>query len=320
MEHCAILRSMSTGEGSHGRARYLMHTGYRQGFGGTAYPGMGSFVAEELGDPEFELPNFVAVGGGTIGPGYLGPKYSPLVVGDPSRGVENLKPFTDLAELDERAALLDDLNKGLLEKYQQAPIEGQQKGYQKAVSLMHSAKAKAFNIDEEPAAVRSAYGSGRFAQGCLLARRLIESGVPFVEVSLGGWDTHGGAAAPVKRLSEQIDAPWAALLNDLGERGILENTLVIWMGEFGRSPGKGTNHYPRAWSTVLAGAGIQASQVIGATDKGGGSVAERPINTKDFMATVCKALGIDHNKQIIARNSRPFRIVDKDAKPVEQLF
>src|SRR5262249_43377209 len=202
--------------------------------------------------------------------------------------------------------LLDELNQGLFDTYQQTPIEAQQKGYQKALALMHSPKAKAFNIDQEPASVKTKYGSGRFAQGCLLARRLVEVGVPFVEVSLGGWDTHQGAATPVKNLSAQLDAPWAALLADLKERGLLETTLVIWMGEFGRSPGKGTNHYPRAWSTVLAGAGIKASQVVGATDKGGGTVAERPINTKDFMATVCKALGIDHNKQIIARNSRPF--------------
>jgi hypothetical protein len=316
---CTILRSMSTGEGSHGRARYLMHTGYRQGFGGTAYPSMGSFVAEELGDLDSELPNFVSVGG-TIGPGYLGPKYAPLIVGDPSRGVENLKPAIDLADLDERAKLLDELNTGLLEKYQQTPIEASQKGYQRAVALMHSSKAKAFNIDEEPDSVRSRYGSSTFGRGCLLARRLVEVGVPFVEVSLGGWDTHGGAATPVKRLSEQIDAPWAALLADLKERGRLDSTLVIWMGEFGRSPGRGTNHYPRAWSTVFCGGGIKTGQVIGATDKQGGTVADNPIGPKDFMATVCKALGIDHTKQIIARNSRPFRLVDKDAKPVAQLF
>src|SRR5262249_46220638 len=161
----------------------------------------------------------------TLGAGYLGPKYSPLIVGDPSRGVENLRPATDLAELDERAKLLEELNGGLLEKYQQTPIEAQQKGYQRAVALMHSSKAKAFNIDEEPSDVRTKYGSSTFGRGCLLARRLVEVGVPFVEVSLGGWDTHGGAATPVKRLSEQIDAPWAALLADLSERGLLNNTL-----------------------------------------------------------------------------------------------
>src|SRR5262249_26987998 len=152
MQHCSILRSMSTGEGSHGRARYLMHTGYRQGFGGAAYPSMGSFVSEELGELDSELPNFVSVGS-TIGPGYLGPRYAPRVVGDPARGVENLKPATELAELDERAKLLDVFNSSLLEKYQQAPIEAQQKGYQRAVALMHSEKSKAFDIDKEPESI-----------------------------------------------------------------------------------------------------------------------------------------------------------------------
>ncbi|MBL8793791.1 MAG: DUF1501 domain-containing protein [Planctomycetia bacterium] len=319
MQHCSILRGMSTGEGSHGRARYLMHTGYRQGFGGVSYPTLGSIVSAELGDPDFELPNFVSVGG-TVSSGYLGPRYSALVVNDPSRGVENLKPATELAELDERAKLLDEFNQQLLDRFQANPIEAQQKGYQRAVALMHSAKAKAFEIDQEPASVKSAYGSGRFGQGCLLARRLVETGVPFVEVSLGGWDTHGGAAAPVKRLSEQIDAPWAALLSDLKARGLLDTTLVIWMGEFGRSPGKGTNHYPRAWSTVLCGGGLKTGQVIGRTDKAGGSVEDGKVGVADFMATVCKALGIDPEKQIVSKSNRPFRIVDKGAKIVNGLF
>jgi hypothetical protein len=327
MQHCAILRSMSTGEASHGRARYLMHTGWRQGFGGVTYPSMGAVVAAELGELGAELPNFVAVGGNTFGAGYLGPRYSPLIVSDPTRGVENLKSYvqdlgsnSDQTDMNDRLQLLFDLDQGLLNRTGALPVEAHLKGYQRAVSLMRSPRSKAFEIDQEPAAVKARYGSGRFGQGCLLARRLVEAGVPFVEVSLGGWDTHGGAATPVKRLSEQIDAPWAAMIADLKERGLLDSTLVIWMGEFGRSPGRGTNHYARAWSTVLAGAGIKTGQAIGATDKAGGTVAERPIGVADFMATVFKALGIDPNKQIVARNARPFRLVDKGAKVVDQLF
>lgn len=320
MKNLAILRSMSTGEASHPRARYLMHTGWRQGQGGVTYPSIGSIVASELGQPDFELPNYVAVGGNAPGSGYLGPKHAPLIVSDPARGVENLKPFVELKELDERASLLDELDTNFYGKYQATPIEAHQKGYQKAVQLMHSERARAFDIDKESSATRSAYGESTFGRGCLLARRLVEAGVPFVEVSLGGWDTHGGAATPVRRLSSTIDAPWAALVKDLKERGLLDNTLVIWMGEFGRSPGRGTNHYARAWSTVLAGAGIKAGQVIGATDRSGGTVSDKPINVKDFMATLCKALGIDYNKQLTGRGGRPFRLVDKGANPVSQLF
>src|SRR5262249_15480787 len=218
MEHCAILRSMSTGEASHPRARYLMHTGYRQGAGGTTYPSLGSLVAEELGPPDAELPNFVAIGG-SLGAGYLGPKHAPLVVNDPARGVENLKPFAQMDELEERASLLDELDKDFLGQYQAPSIEAHQKGYQRAVQLMQSEKAKTFEIDREPSKSRDSYGKSKFGEGCLLARRLVEAGVPFVEVSLGGWDTHGGAAQPVKRLSEQVDPAMAALISDLKERG-----------------------------------------------------------------------------------------------------
>jgi hypothetical protein len=320
MKNLALLRGMSTGEASHGRARYLMHTGYRQGAGGTIYPSLGSVISSELGDPNFELPNFVAVGGGSFGPGYLGPRFSPLVVNDAGKGVENLKPVGDLAQLDRKAELLDSLNKDLLDAYQANPIEAQQKGYQRAVQLMHSSKAKAFEIDQEPQSVRDAYGSSGFGKGCLLARRLVEAGVPFVEVVHGGWDTHGKADSKVKELSGQIDKPWATLMTELKERGLLDNTLVIWMGEFGRTANNGSNHFAKAWTTVLGGAGLKTGQVIGRTDKNGATVEERPISVTDFMATVCKALGIDPEKQYTARNGRPFRLVDKGAKLVSELF
>jgi uncharacterized protein (DUF1501 family) len=319
MEHMAILRGMSTGEASHPRGRYLMHTGYRQGAGGATYPSLGAIVAASNGKPDAELPNFVSVGS-TLGSGYLGPRHAPLIVGDPSRGLENLRPYAELAELDERASLLEQLDKNFLGTYKANPIEAHHKGVQRAVQLMHSPKARAFEIDQEPSSVREAYGTSTFGRGCLLARRLIETGVPFVEVSLGGWDTHGGAATPVRRLSETIDGPWAALVKDLKERGLLDNTLVIWMGEFGRSPGRGTNHYARAWSSVLCGGGLKTGQVIGRTDRSGGTVEERPIRVTDFMATVCLALGIDPDGHFRSKTGRPFRIVDKGANPVKEVL
>jgi hypothetical protein len=312
---------MSTGEASHPRARYLMHTGWRRGQGGLIYPSIGSIVSSEIGQRDFELPNYVAVPGhDALGSGYFGPKHAPLVINDPRLGLENLKPFTALPELDERATLLDELDRTFLGKYGADPIVAHQKGYQKAVQLMHSAKSKAFDLANEPAEVRTAYGNSAFGRGCLLARRLVEIGVPFVEVQLGGWDTHKGAADPVKRLSAELDPAMATLMKELKERGLLDSTLVIWMGEFGRSPGKGDNHYARAWSTALAGAGIKPGQVIGSTDQSGSEVAEQPINAKCFMATVCLALGIDYNKEITGRNGRPLRLVDEGASPIKELF
>jgi uncharacterized protein (DUF1501 family) len=320
MKHLAILRSMSTGDGNHPTAQYLMHTGYRRGFGGITYPSIGSIVAAELGQPDAELPNFVSVGANGRSPGYLGPKHAALNVLDANRGVENLKPIAPLEDLDERASLLDELDRGFLQEYGATSIEAHQRGYQKAVQLMHSSRAKAFDLGQEPESVRAAYGRSGFGQGCLLARRLIEAGVPFVEVSLGGWDTHQGAAQPVQRLSQQLDPAFGTLVKELHERGLLETTLVVWMGEFGRSPGRGQNHYARAWSTVMGGAGLKVGQVVGKTDRSGGTVAERPINVVDFMATICKALGIDYNKQIVAKGGRPHRLVDKGANPVKELF
>src|SRR5262249_81933 len=158
-------------------------------------------------------------------------------------------------------------------------------------------------------------GSGRFAEGCLLARRLVEVGVPFVEVSLGGWDTHQDNFARVKGLSGQIDAPIAALVADLKERGLLDSTLGLWLGGFGRTPQlkargdkPGRDHYPRAWSSVLLGGGIKGGQVIGKTDAEGATVVERPISALDFMASVCSILGINYNKQNNSPIGRPIRI------------
>jgi uncharacterized protein (DUF1501 family) len=186
---------------------------------------------------------------------------------------------------------------------------------------MQSKEVKAFDLSAEPTANRSRYGSGRFADAVVMARRLVEVGVPFIEVSLGGWDTHQDNFRRVKSLSEQIDAPIAALLEDLRDRGLLDSTLVVWMGEFGRTPhintrgaNPGRDHYPRAWSLAMWGGGIRGGAVIGKTDKEGASVVERPTTAQDFLATVCDLLGIDYTKKNETANGRPVQIVEK-AKP-----
>ncbi len=185
---------------------------------------------------------------------------------------------------------------------------------------MHSGKTRAFSLADEPASSREAYGSSRFAQGCLLARRLVEAGVAFVEVTLPGWDTHNNTNNRIRTLSQQLDTPMAALIKDLKERGLLDSTLVIWMGEFGRTPVTGQNHFAKAWTTVLAGAGIRTGLALGRTGPRGDEVVDRPISPADFMATVCKALGIDHTKSYTARNGRPMAKVDKGGTPVRELF
>jgi hypothetical protein len=320
MKDMAILRTMSTGDGNHATGNYLMHTGFRIGSGGgLVHPSLGAIVANRLGKDEDELPNFVAVGG-TRGPGHLGPKYAPLQVSANSRGLPDIRPAGSQTEVDANASLIAELNDAFAKDYQAPAINAQKTTLQRAVALMHSSKTKAFNTDEEPASAREAYGKSNFGAGCLLARRLIEQGVKFVEVSLGGWDTHQDADGKVKTLSASLDPAFGHLVHDLRDRGLLDSTLVIWMGEFGRGPGNGSNHYARCWSSVLAGGGIKGGQVIGNSGSKGANPEDRPISAGDFFATICKILGIDYTKSWITRGSRPMDMVAKNSKPVTELL
>jgi hypothetical protein len=319
VSNLALLRGMRTGDGNHDTATYLMHTGFRKGSGGAVHPSLGSMVSHDLGHADAELPNFVALGG-TMGAGYLGPKYSPLVVNDFKQGLPDLKPTPTLQDVDARASLVDELDQAFLEDYQAPSTKAHHTSFDRALQLMHSSKTNAFHLGDESAASRAAYGESRFGQGCLLARRLVESGVKFVEVSLGGWDTHNNTPARIKTLSEQLDRGMATLIADLKQRGLLDTTLVIWMGEFGRTPGNGQNHFAKAWTSILAGAGLKTGQVIGKTGAKGMEVEDHPISAGDFMATVCKALDIDTTKTYTARGGRPMAKVAKDAKVVQPLF
>jgi uncharacterized protein (DUF1501 family) len=250
-----------------------------------------------------------------------------LGVVDPARGVENLRSVVGGTQFDSRVGLLEEMEAAFQRDYQADSGNAHRTTYQRAVTLMKSKEGKAFDLSLEPESSKAAYGSSRFGQGCLLARRLVEVGVPFVEVTLGGWDTHQNNFDRVKELSGQVDPAMSALITDLKERGLLDSTLVIWMGEFGRTPRinargakPGRDHYPRAWSTVLAGGGIKGGQVISKTDAEGAAVVERPISALDFMATVCSVLGINYNKQNNTPIGRPVRVVDKGAKPITELL
>jgi uncharacterized protein DUF1501 len=316
-----VVRGMTTPEGAHPRAKYFMHTGYREGQGGVIYPSIGSIAAKELGAPNGSMPNYVAINSRTYGAGFLGPKHQPLLITDANRGVENLKALVAGGQFDNRIGLLERMEDAFHREYQADLINDHKTTYERAVKLMQSKEVKAFDLSAEPTPNRSRYGSGRFADAVVMARRLVEVGVPFIEVSLGGWDTHQDNFRRVKSLSEQIDAPIAALLEDLRDRGLLDSTLVVWMGEFGRTPhintrgaNPGRDHYPRAWSLAMWGGGIRGGAVIGKTDKEGASVVERPTTAQDFLATVCDLLGIDYTKKNETANGRPVQIVEK-AKP-----
>jgi len=349
MNHGAIIRGMSTQEGAHGRAKVYLHTGYKEGIGGLVYPSLGSIVSKELGDPNFPLPNFVTIGPRSYGAGFLGPKHQPLDVADPARGVESLRPLVNESQFQNRTGLLEDMEAGFYKQYQGTAINDHRTTYQRAIRLMECKEAKAFDLALEPESGKKLYfpnqpaqsseparkGGGnnnnnKFAESCLLARRLIEVGIPFVEVTLGGWDTHQNNFSRVKQLSGIVDQGLSALINDLKDRGLLDSTLVIWMGEFGRTPKinnrqgangePGRDHYPRAWSTVFFGGGIKGGQVIGKTDAEGATVVDRPVPVIDYMATICSILGIDYNKQNETPIGRPIRVVEKGANPIKELL
>jgi Protein of unknown function (DUF1501) len=347
----AIIRSMSSKEGDHARATYYLRTGYLPQ-GPVRHPTLGSLVANELDDDSAELPAFVSispsrsVNAAAFSSGFLGPKCAPLNVGErslgggadagsPSLRVEDLDIPRGIGRprADERLELMLSLGKDFLTNRPGVPSSSHQSAYLRAVKMMRSSAAQAFDLDEEPTAVQDAYGRNPFGQGCLLARRLVERGVPFVEVTLSavdgsnnayGWDTHAQNFDTVEKLSKVLDAGWSTLMTDLRSRGLLERTLIVWMGEFGRTPkineSAGRDHFPNGWSTVLAGGGIRGGQVIGDTGVDGEEIKARPVLVPDLLATVIKGLGIDPTKQNMVDNGRPIRIVDTKANPIKEIL
>jgi Protein of unknown function (DUF1501) len=327
MQHAALLRSMSTVESDHQLASYHIHTGYQKRAGGIVFPSLGSTVAAELGQRDFPLPSFVCIGAGPrqqTRSGFLGPDHQPLDVTDPNRGIDFSEPLTGRSEFARQYDLLRRFESSFQERYKAEASRAHSSAVERAVRLMTADQKQAFDLGQEADALRDRYGRGSFGQGCLMARRLVETGVRFVEVMMGdgvAWDTHRDNFPRTRSLSAEADAGMAALVEDLRERGRLDSTLVIWMGEFGRSPqitsGGGRNHWARAWSTVLAGGGIRGGQVIGRTDRDAAEVIERHISVSDFLATVCTILGIDYNQKRTAPGvQRPIPIVDT-TKPVK---
>jgi uncharacterized protein (DUF1501 family) len=330
-----IIRSMTTKEGEHGRATQLLHTGQLPSEA-VAYPALGSMLAKELGDPDHDLPSYITISPGglnaNIGAGFLGPQYAPMAVSGISDNpnaranlsIDYLKPDKPVAVTDQeiRRQLLADLQGDFEKQHGGTATKAHAASYRKAQQMIDTEARGGFRLDEEPAKLRDAYGRNRFGQGCLLARRLVERGVSFVEVTLDGWDTHQNNFDQVKTLSAILDPAFATLLSDLKDRSMLANTLVVWMGEFGRTPlinnTAGREHFPLAWSTVLAGAGVKGGQAVGSTGKDGATVTERPVGVADFLATVFTAVGVDPRTENRTWDDRPITLV-KGGTAIEEL-
>lgn len=321
MDKVAVIRSMKTSEVDHPGGIYLMHTGYRPA-NTVRFPEVGAIVAKYQGPDGSDLPNFVKVSSnGDAGAGFLGPKYQPFAIGSDGR----LPPFS-VSSLDRsREAKRNDLRTfvedGFAERTRSEVAAMHREAYE-AARRLQSARA-AFDIEAEWPKYRSMYGDSAFGRRCLLARRLIEAGVAFVEVGQSSYDSHADNFQWHKGLVPPMEHAWAGLLADLTDRGLLDSTLVVWTGEIGRTPNinnrAGRDHYVRCWSTALAGCGVKGGQVYGESDADGVEVKSDPVTEGDFFATVYTALSINPREENHA-GVRPVPLAPFGSKAVNTLL
>ena len=328
MDKIAIIRSMTSTAGAHEQAQYLMQTGYPMR-GTIKHPTMGAWILNQSGWINKELPGYVQINssGKNIGNGFMATNYGALPINDPSSGIlyGRLPNQMTQSRFDERLKKLDILNKNFMKETKAVKIKSYVDIYDDAVKMMESSEFDAFDLKQEDEATREKYGDSKVGQGCLLARRLVENGVRCVEVKSTGWDTHDNNFEKLADKCPELDAGVSSLITELHERGMLEETMVILTTEFGRTPdvqvnrNNGRNHYPKAFSAMMAGGGIVGGQVFGKTNKGGHEVEENPVKFGDINATTAFALGIDPAKRIMSPTGRPF-VMGHKGKVITELF
>ena len=325
-EKISVVRSLTTETGAHEQGVYLMRTAYKQ-INSIRHPALGSWAVHSMGRISKELPGNVLIGNGNDHPGcgFLEPSLSPVPLADPEKGLENTQSPAYLSETNfkRRLSLADRIDRDFRGRYEGLQIDAYNQMYREAVRLMGSEELRAFNISLEPATVRTAYGDHQLGQGCLLARRLVESGVRFIEVELGGWDMHQELFTQMSEHGGQLDQAMATLLEDLEAKCLLDSTLVVLATEFGRTPkineNAGRDHHPGVFSCVLAGAGIRGGQVYGASDATGRSPEGSPVSIADFNTTIAVAAGMPYEKEFKAPNGRPFKI-GGGGKPISEIL
>lgn len=328
MDKVCVVNSMTSTDGAHEHGSYILHTSYPMR-GTVEHPALGAWVIKLGGKHKQDIPGFVAIDtpAELSSGGFFGPIYGAAPIGDPNQGLQDCRRPSSVSadDFERRLALADRLNRNFHERFPHKDVAAYSSLYEQAVRLMKSEDLKAFDIRGETDATKALYGESRFAQGCLLARRLVEHGVRFVEVTLGGWDTHFDNFTAVEARCAEFDQAYAALINDLASRGLLENTLVVVGTEFGRTPEiqqqnrGGRDHHPSAFSCLLAGGGVKGGFKYGATDGSGEKVRENPVKIADLNATIAHALGLELDKKLQSPSKRPFTIADKGV-PVLGVF
>lgn len=326
MDKVCLVSSMTSRQGAHEQAQYLMRTSYELR-GTIQHPCLGAWCTRMAGRLNPTLPGHVVVGGGAnmAGAGFFPPEFQPLPIGSAEEGLQNahLPKGVDEGRFRRRLEMLRELDHAFAARHRQRPVTAYGQAYDDAIRLMRSSDLVAFDIDMEAEAMRDAYGRTPFGNGCLLARRLVEHGVRYVEVVSGGWDTHADNFDRLEALTPAIDQGLAALLADLDARGLLQETLVVLASEFGRTPDidqdQGRNHYPKAFTTLLAGGGVRGGQRYGSTDDEGREVITEPTSIQDFNATIAHACGLPTDHVLTSPSGRPFRVADK-GQPLTELF
>ncbi len=328
MKHTCIIRSLNTRNGDHGSAAQIMMRG-RRDEPNLKYPDLGAVLARELGRADSQVPDYVsfyfATEGRGMAPGsagFLGSRYGPMELYT-SMVPENIRRLDGIDDLDhkQRAELRDLLSKQFVRGRVSPSLGSHNEAYQRVRGLM--ASEKLFDVSQEPPKVRDRYGPTLFGEQALVARRLVEAGVPFVRVGRAWWDSHGENFETHQELTPELDHVMAALLDDLQERGLLEHTLLITLSEFGRTPqinpSLGRDHFATAWSATLTGCGIQGGSVYGKTDAKGERVVEGEVGAAELFATIYRALGINHQKNYHV-GSRPVPLTEPGTKPIKAVL
>jgi hypothetical protein len=317
-----VIRSMTAKVGVHESAQYLMRTGFEKR-GTIVHPTLGAWAQHYLGASHQTLPSSVCINrNSNHGNGFFPATMSPLPILDPNEGLKNSRPSADAATVDKRLALLNEMDRGFSAKVKDESVNAYNDFYESTLRLMKGKDLEAFDLAKESADLRAKYGQNRFGQGCLLARRLVEGGVRFVEVESGGWDMHKDIEGGMEDRGAEFDSAFAALISDLESRGLLDSTLVVVATEFGRKPGfdgSGRGHHPPVFSCVLAGGGMKRGFVYGSSDKNGGQVESNPVGVGDLHATIARACGLPIEQTVMSSSGRPFTVGNK-GKPVSELF
>ena len=326
MHRLAVIRGMTTETGAHQPGQYLMKTSYEE-IATTRHPFLGSWLQLIDGKLNNDLPGSVVIGGANRHPGagYLGADYAPAPVGDAKSGLQNTKSPSYLkeAQFDKRLRLTTKFERSFKARHKHAAVNDYVEFYREATKLIKSKDLQAFDINQEDEEVRAAYGENKLGQGCLLARRLVEKRVRFIEVEYGGWDNHREIFDTIPEKAQHLDQAVSALLNDLSRKGLLKQTLVVIGTEFGRTPkinqNTGRDHHPGAFSCVLAGGGIKGGQVYGQTDEDAQAVEDGHTLPADFNATIAYGLGLPLEKDYFSPEGRPFKVAHGGA-PITELY